>query len=207
MLVLGLVLAGIVIVLVWPGEREPEYQGKKLSEWILTYRPELILNGPGKRDGHAADAVRHIGTNALPWLLRWVRYKQPVWRSKLYVAYCKLPIPQSDALERYLWPNRREVMAVGGFEILGPQASPAIPELVRLMYATNKPAIAWRATICLVEIGRPALPELQKAHWVTGPYSGRARWATTNLLWVIGPETLEQINAGGATTATQGQSH
>jgi hypothetical protein len=30
----GIIVGFVVAVLVWPGEREPEYQGKKLSEWI-----------------------------------------------------------------------------------------------------------------------------------------------------------------------------
>jgi hypothetical protein len=29
-----IVVAMVGMVVLWPGEREPEYQGKKLSEWL-----------------------------------------------------------------------------------------------------------------------------------------------------------------------------
>src|SRR4051812_12829515 len=69
--VVRIVLTGVVVVaavvLLWPrGEREPEYQGKKLSEWI-----------GDEGNPRQADAVRHIGTNALPFLIGWIRYETP----------------------------------------------------------------------------------------------------------------------------------
>src|SRR5437660_464012 len=58
-----------VAALVWPREREPEYKGRALSVWI---------QGGASRTLQAADraakieAIQHIGTNALPHLLKWI---------------------------------------------------------------------------------------------------------------------------------------
>jgi hypothetical protein len=57
--ILNVCLLGVVAMNVWPWE--PVYQGRKLSKWL-------------EHSGEEADnAVRHIGTNALPYLVRWIR--------------------------------------------------------------------------------------------------------------------------------------
>lgn len=81
---------------------EPRYLDKSLSEWIPLARLQGELLIP--RDLRASAAVRDIGTNALPWLLRWIRSDQP------------------------------ETVQIGieGLTLLGPAAEPAMPELIRL---------------------------------------------------------------------------
>ena len=68
------VLVGIGGVAFWPGEKEPEYNGKKLSEWLRAYElgssnenERLVVDREQKT---AADAIQNLGTNALPWLLK-----------------------------------------------------------------------------------------------------------------------------------------
>src|SRR5947208_533266 len=73
MLVLAGVLAGLVVFLVWLGKLEPEYQGKTLSEWL--HSPDS-----DSRETQAV-AVRAIGTNALPWLLKWIQKDRPATKS------------------------------------------------------------------------------------------------------------------------------
>src|SRR2546423_4143418 len=78
----------VAAIAFWPGEKEPEYQGKKLSEWLEIYRTNDVAlrnamwepwtaakYGPKPRVDRdaAAEAVRHIGTNALPWLLATIQ--------------------------------------------------------------------------------------------------------------------------------------
>src|SRR5207253_1864353 len=86
LILLGAVLAG-VLVAVWRREREPEYGGKKLSEWVDRYDriPSFPLHGLLPQEISATDeAVRGIGTNGIPFLLKWIGYKRPAWREKLY---------------------------------------------------------------------------------------------------------------------------
>jgi hypothetical protein len=63
------VLAG-VLVAVFRRDREPEYGGKRLSEWVDGYAMQI-------RNAGSNEAIRHIGTNAVPYLLKWIRYETP----------------------------------------------------------------------------------------------------------------------------------
>lgn len=95
------VLVGIGVVAFWPGGRvpkEPEYHGKKLREWLRVVEKNSIadhevINDSTNLDNitnespqviEAVRAVRAIGTNALPYLVKW-NIEQPRWRI--------LPIP------------------------------------------------------------------------------------------------------------------
>src|SRR5690242_3243308 len=75
-------VVAIVAVAVWPGDREPEYQGKKLSEWLAMQH---------EHPAEAARAVRAIGTNAIPFLLRWADYRYPRWEVAVGNLYARHP--------------------------------------------------------------------------------------------------------------------
>src|SRR5678816_2434558 len=77
-----LVVVVLVAVAVWPGPKEPEYQGKKLSEWL-----EMHNDRPAK----STEAVRAIGTNAIPFLVRWIGTECPAWKRKIADFYTKHP--------------------------------------------------------------------------------------------------------------------
>src|SRR4051812_3891090 len=71
----GSVIAAVILAVVfWPGPKEPEYQGKKLGEWGARH------DGP---PAETATAVRAIGTNALPLLLKWIDFSPPAWQWRL----------------------------------------------------------------------------------------------------------------------------
>src|SRR5436305_15036274 len=56
--------------------RQPSYHGRPLEVWIrLQFAPPA--------NGQAAEAIRRIGTNGFPYLLKWVRYETPPWKTKL----------------------------------------------------------------------------------------------------------------------------
>src|SRR5436190_21954088 len=86
-------LAAILTALLWPRDREPQYQGKSLSQWLEVYSRDA--------DPTAAAAVHEIGTNAVPWLLKWIRYERSDWREKVGAAIGKLPrrLKESPILE------------------------------------------------------------------------------------------------------------
>src|SRR3954469_4010547 len=94
-IVLVLLAAGVIglCAFLWP-EPEPRYQGRKLSQWLLlrdSAPPFTRPNGlnarlasfksfPAVSYGSSAeteDAIRHIGTNALPYLVKWIQYETP----------------------------------------------------------------------------------------------------------------------------------
>jgi hypothetical protein len=154
-------LAVLMAVLALPTQREPQYGRKKLRDWLELYGQPFDRFKDGQE---AAEAVRHIGTNALPWLLRWTDYEPPLWKQMLWtnaVAARRMP--------GYFWLRYRPSdnlnwLAKMGFEILGPQARPALREIKRRMVDWENP---WRATTAMqiytgIE-GSDALPTLVSA--------------------------------------------
>jgi hypothetical protein len=127
------ILAALGVVAFWPGPKEPEYDGKKLSEWLKIYAD----NGAGssfsqlRASEYAREAVRKIGTNGLPWLVKWISYDIPKWKSALlYSKYYRwLPTPIANSMARRILQAQRAQVA---FDILGPAATPAFPDLVRV---------------------------------------------------------------------------
>lgn len=87
------VLVGIGVVASWPGPKEPNYNGKSFSEWLWiigtnSTTDRQIINDSADLSGitnelpkviEAVRAVRAIGTNALPHLIKWT-LDPPAWR-------------------------------------------------------------------------------------------------------------------------------
>jgi hypothetical protein len=141
-------LAGLIALLAFPTEREPEYGGRKLTEWLKLY---LQSGDRFTNRQEAAAAVRHIGTNALPCLLKWTDYEPPRWRMILGTNAPAAALKSAYFRSGYLWLLHRPAEDLNwlgrfGFEILGPQASPALPEVQRRMVDWAQP---WRASISM----------------------------------------------------------
>jgi len=154
-------IAGVVVVvaaaaaLSWPREREPVYQGKKLSEWLKEYETTHPL---GNRDDAAADeAVRHMGRNALPWLVRWVEYKPAAWKERVGKVAGRIPGLGSD---RLLEDEILPVLALDGFAALGSEAQPAIPELVRFVTDPHRRADQGLPMMALIYTGQEGLAQV-----------------------------------------------
>jgi hypothetical protein len=59
---LGALVAGVAIVAFWPGEKEPEYKGKKLSEWVAVYNDQ---------PAELSEAMQAMGKRANGYLKVW----------------------------------------------------------------------------------------------------------------------------------------
>ena len=151
-LAVALAVAAIAFTLV---PHEPKYEGRTLTEWIKDSGPR---RNPDPSQARAVEAVRHIGTNALPWLIKWINAKEPRdWQIQLTRAG-RLPrwirlklLPSLFGFNSY-YAHRRA--ALDGFLILGPQAAPAVPELLQIIGSTNGSP----ATGALDSIGIAGLP-------------------------------------------------
>ena len=138
MIIAAVVFVGAVAaVVVVPGEKEPEYQGKKLSAWLDAYCSTNAT--PVLRD-EASAAVRAIGTNGVPWLLRWMRFEHRSWPPELTRFFLR------GQNGRGAW---RAYLAVNGFGILGREANGAVPELRRMVRNSSEPIAALNAAWCL----------------------------------------------------------
>jgi len=117
---------------------EPRYNGRTLSEWIRDAAPR---RSPDPETTRAIEAVRHIGTNGLPWLIKWISATEPpAWKVKLTKANVRLPqwirlrvLPRLLGINSY---NLHRRLALDGFLILGPDATPAVPELLEIIAAS-----------------------------------------------------------------------
>jgi hypothetical protein len=137
--------------------REPKYDGRTLSEWIKDAAPH---HSPDPETTKAIDAVRHIGTNGLPWLIKWISAKKPPdWQLKLTTANARLPrwirlrlLPSLFGFNSY-YAHRR--VALDGFLILGAEATPAVPDLLQIIASSPNGSPASGA---LDSIGVAAVP-------------------------------------------------
>src|SRR5690349_11714645 len=83
----GCALTAILATLLWPTEPEPYYRGKSLSEWLVQYH-----NPATPADTRAAEiAVRQIGPDALPFLLKWIHHEPLRLKARLLAAVERVP--------------------------------------------------------------------------------------------------------------------
>jgi len=143
----GVVFVGVfvVIALGFRPAREPEYEGKKLSQWVDRYGESFARIGsnlPPLED----DPIYRIGTNGIPFLLKWLQYEQPAWKRSLYHAVnfaLDKVNPDWEITDR--WERRANGSGIA-FYILGPAGSGVVPELIRLARdPTTPPESASRA--------------------------------------------------------------
>src|SRR5438045_3026446 len=76
----AVIVVAIGAIVFWPGAKEPEYQGKKLSEWLEQYCGSA---GNPQKALEAEEAIRATGSNAVPYLIEWLKSEPPAWRRKL----------------------------------------------------------------------------------------------------------------------------
>ena len=116
---------------------DPAYGGKSLGEWLKRHDPEGFFSE------EASNAIRHIGTNAIPALLERVAYAQPPFG---------LPTRDNGLIH---------MDGVRGFIALGNETIPAFPKLEILMDNTNQNVVLL-AMICSLGAGTNAIPILTK---------------------------------------------
>jgi hypothetical protein len=166
----------IVALLVWPREREPEYNRRKLSEWVRDGRnPKL----PPAELAAKIEAVHRIGTNALPFLLKRIESGElPITYNKLDFAAIRLMTRETAG--RWLNFRQRKFFRVAeaswALEVLGTNALPAVPELTRLSHSTNS-FVAALAADALGRINKAATPPPPPGVYTRNPNStGWTQW-------------------------------
>ena len=157
---LALLLVAIAGVTAWqvlrPHEREPVYQGKRLSVWLEQYydaleNPEGPMTGRttvvgvtvdglggGESAKQAEAALSAIGTNALPVLLKMAQAHDSAFKQKfILVSYRFQQVGRVRELFFPHFPHDSEGVLHGkaalGFYTLGSAAKPALPDLIRLL--------------------------------------------------------------------------
>jgi Tfp pilus assembly protein PilV len=138
-------------------QREPVYQGKVLSSWLEDLDLESA-HSPEK----ATQAVRAIGTNGFPVLIKMLCTEDPLWKRGLIAfnarqSFIQLRISQADVV-RY--------RAVQGYGALGAAAKDSVPALIQIMDLETSAEVRSEVAAALSAIGpqaRAAIPVLMKA--------------------------------------------
>ena len=160
-------LVGIGVVVFWPGQREPEYNGKTLSCW-LDYSSNQEWDESNSHTFKQIAAVRSIGTNALDCLTKWVTYRPPLWVNTCARTFDKLPVRfQNERITLWFYDHgyHRRDLAKRGCVILGAEGAVAVPKLLEALKTTTSSQEKTDLLFCLRAIGpaaRPALPYLKE---------------------------------------------
>ena len=132
--------------------QEPSYQDRTLSEWLRDFD---YPNPPGKQ-ALAADAIRHFGSPAVPFLeerlseAQWKQFNLKIqnWRKRQATAAFTVKRPPDPRHE-----------ALAGFDALGSAAIDALPALEKLLQETPPDP---RVTYVAARIGPPSIPLLTR---------------------------------------------
>jgi HEAT repeats/HEAT repeat len=157
------IFGGLTLLLLH--SREPVYQGTRLTVWCEQYHTNHWTGRNQELDKQAETAIRNIGTNALPSLLKMIGAKESPVRIKLLA---RVPKP---------WLTRFHVSGVSeykhelaqlrrhgahGLIALGAAAKPAIPALIAQLQ-DKEPDVRYVAVFtlrCLGPTAKDALPAL-----------------------------------------------
>jgi len=139
---------------------EPVYGGRRLSEWIESYRVVglgffMVTNS---RSVETDEAIRHLGTNAVPYLLDWLRYERPSWKRSLERSVRPTVEQLKPSWELTDHKEARAARAMYALIALGPRAEGAIGELVSLLNDPQASTGAARAANILPHLGTAGLP-------------------------------------------------
>ncbi|MDB6063949.1 MAG: putative signal transduction protein containing Nacht domain [Pedosphaera sp.] len=145
---LALLLLAVIVGFMWlalrPSEPDPVYKGKRLRDWLSYYdTPALDLDtmadlirtstNDSERFPASNEAVRHIGTNAIPMLLHRLRAKN----SPLTLLSFMLARKQHVFKVKFTSAENLRLEGAYGFEALGARGRDPVPELIR-MYETKR---------------------------------------------------------------------
>ena len=161
-------------------DRQPVYGGKSLSLWLRTYAPSSSSGLHSPAWNQADDAVRHLGTNCIPILLRMIRQRDSPAKLWLVVFAQKHGLTKRN----HIVPAAvRNVEASRAFIALGDTAKDAVPALVKMcddnITAESRSAIE----DALAWIGPAAKPAISRLMRATTNANPRVR---ANALWALG---------------------
>jgi hypothetical protein len=153
----ALVLVSITM-LTPPGQ--PSYKGIPFETWLAEFADRWRDNPESRETAEAAEAIRSMARDALPYALNWINHEDTSWRDILSRQLENLNYRSTDAIASFLQrPEDRARLAEWAFIALRSDGSNAIPKLLTLMMGPG-PETNHRATMALASIGRPALPAL-----------------------------------------------
>jgi HEAT repeat protein len=156
------ILAGGILVLLLPPE--PRYRGRPLTYWLegwYPYPPSLVRSRSAlsqrdwtARRSAAEAAVRALGTNALPVLIRMLARRDGPLKRRLVNTRIAQRLVAHGTLASFLTPAwKRTRTAAQMLGLLGPAARAAVPALLAVLKGCPDLETRRCAVVSLGEIG------------------------------------------------------
>ena len=165
LLACGLMAIAAAILVATSPDPEPSYRGRSLREWVSNAE----WHQPQATQEEAKEAIRHIGSNAVPYLLKAIDYEPTAWNQALRTWFSQRSSGPLMPVETWLFSSSRSAdAATKAFMHLGPQAQCAVPQLIGLLNHPKSYETASRAAAILGSIGRSVLP----SQWCRGGVDG-----------------------------------
>jgi HEAT repeats len=149
LLLLGCIAAAVLVLTLF-GEHEPQYEGESLSQWAATLRAAINRGGYDDTRQKATEAVRKIGTNGLPYLLKWIQYEDRPWQTNLARLCSQLPGKLGETAKDFIFVGRqrRREDAFSALYALGEAALPSI-----LSFVTNSAEPSRPRELLIIHLG------------------------------------------------------
>jgi HEAT repeat protein len=199
-----IILAAILLCVVCfrrPARNEPMYQGKTLTQWLTQLddgEVEGISSGSlptfTRAQIEAGEAIRAMGTNALPLLIVDIHAhpSEAALRFRLFRLLHLNGMGMSFGPRNYFSTDvtsedRTRWRAAQGLSALGPLAKPAIPELTRLLFTNYFHSSIKEAAYALAGMGPDGIAVLTNA-------PGRDEWSGMCAIWALGQHPAAGTN-------------
>ena len=138
-------------------EPEPSVNGRRLSEWVHDLGQGVSTE---EKRQLASKSIKSLGTNSIPYLVKWISYDSPTWLYYLNRACNGITYPLFN--KTVGWGGTQTTLAHGAtkaFWCLGSDAELAVGDLTKLLHSPN----ADRAAEALSVVGKKGLPPLVTA--------------------------------------------
>jgi HEAT repeat protein len=166
-----------------PQVPDPIYKGQPLSYWLDGFYADSFdakkypgLSVPTRQE--AGDAVIHLGTNAIPMLLRMLGKPIP----SLADRFLRLAKKQSLIKIKHI-PADSNWKAYEAFSYLAATARIAVPQLIQMDDTDASPFIQQAVPAILSRIGTPAEPAIPALlRWI----NHTNEWVRNNVVYALG---------------------
>jgi hypothetical protein len=142
MILIAVLIGTAVALLSFFYNVEPTYNGKPLGLWVIQF---ATTDGTLPAHKEAQQAIQEIGTNAIPYLIKWIGEAKVVGDTR--------PVFDSDI------PELRARTAPMAFAVFRSRAESAVPALTRMLNESDE-AVSTQAGKALWRIGEVGLPSL-----------------------------------------------
>jgi hypothetical protein len=153
----GVIAVAFLVMVTWHS-REPVYQGRRLSQWLEgTFQWDGSAYSEKMEDSAAKEAVLHMGTNAIPTLLRLMSkkdYPLTVSLRKHGIGFNYKPLADIGFFHPFIQRTR----GLAGFQMLQTRGIVGVPALLDV--ENHTPAASLQVFMALSRMGDGAIHPL-----------------------------------------------